>query len=1089
MNILDNLSDKFTEYHMLFQDNPKMFIKLVLLFIVLIISLILIGYLVELITQLWHDRIQESKGVLLEILPKETTKQKETEVLIRNIHAVLLNTRWRKLLYGRPYISYEIVADKEKIKFYVKVPKDYKDILIERIYSTYSEVAINEVEDYLEEKVWVSSKDILVFLCRLVSYPFNKIPFKVPKNHLNIAGTEMELGFHHVLKIKTKIDKDILGSILSSMKNLEWHEKIVVQVLARPLDNSWQIKGRKVLEAFERNGIRPKRGSDFSNIFVSLLDQLGDDVNNELEKAGVSGLGGSISNKKTRSDRREITVASEKLIEPGFETVIRVMGVGHYRKSIKSRVKGITAAWNELDQENRFKRDVIFAKRLLYKRAKARRMYLVDRQNILTSSELANFFLRVPGSDLIDQFPNIEYLKIKEFAPPRDVETHKNILAKNIYRGQETLIGIRDKDLVRHMVIQGRTGSGKSEWIKTLLCNHIKRGLGMMLLEPHGKLADEFLELIPKDRWKDVIYFDLFDSHPPEFNFCKVFKRPGVSYEDQLEKTTEEVIEIFKRNFSDAWSGKNEYYITNAIKTIIELQQGTIVDIQRLFVDKDFRDYATKNIKDEQVKNFWKSEFAEQKNGKLSPGTESTVLSVMYKIGKFLNSKKLLRAVGQEGCIDFKDILDNNKIIIFRFSKENMSEDRISFLGGIALKLLIVAAFARDKKRWGDPFIIALDEAQNFVNKSIETVLDELRKYGIALVPMHQRLAQMNKVEGLVDAIYGNVGTTITFTVGQPDAPYFEKIYGPRVDEKDLVKLPSRYGYCKMLVDGETSDTFNIYSLDRPTVDKAEGKKAIFEIKKYNRENRLHYKQIDKMLKERIENYNGLNEVGDSAESSGNQSFVEMLDEPYNVVDQIENYKGYMAAVPPIMEEAAADVAVELENEYNYIEEDDEGLSLHIENMYKAHEEESEGYFNKLLDSWIEDNDVSDKPNEDIEIEENMMSDEKNEVLIKDLSEEKIYLADFLDDDIYEASNEDIDHIENELIGAEIINFDGNEEIIEEFDNDDLEETVDPSFLWEQNKKIEDKAMEMSQAKAVNTKEELAKNLWDMAKEKEKSSK
>lgn len=864
------------------KDDPATFFTKMLLIMLIVGGVSVVYYLFEMLLELFHNRRIERKLVLLEILPKETVKIKETESLIRNIHSLLLNTKWRKWLYGRPYMSFEVVAEKDRIKFYVKVPEGYKKVLQERIYSTYSEVAIREVkDDYFPKRVWRTPKDIIVFLYSLITYPVRKKPFKWPKNYLNIYGTEMELAFHHVFKLKTNQDRDLLPSILAGMKDLEWHEKVVVQILARPLDNKWQLKGRSVLERFERNGKRPKRGNDFVNFLNSLADQFVDMINYELEQSGYKKK--KSNHRKTRMERKEITVASEKLLEPGFETVIRVMAVGHYKRANKSRVKAITSAFSELDKENRFKRDFILAKKLFYRRTRNRRIYLIDRKNILTTSELANFFLRLPGTELLDEFQDIEALRIKEFAPPKNVETKKNIIAVNTYRGKETLIGIKDHDLKRHVVVQGKTGSGKSEWAKTFMKQLMEQGRGFMLLEPHGKLADEILELVPEDRIEDVVYFDLYDSHPPAFNFCKIFDRKGRSREDEVEKTTSEVIEIFKRIFREAWSEKNENYLTNALKTLLEVNQGNINDIQRLFKDKEYRKHIISQLKDPQLKQFWETEFAE-KNGRLSPGTESTVSSLAYKLDKFLNKKKLLRAVAQDDCIDFKEILDNNKIVIFRFSKDNMSEDMIKFIGGIAIKLLIVAAFARDKAKWNDVYPVFIDECHNFISENIKTVMYELRKYGVPFILMHQVLEQFSEVPGLKEAIYGNVGNKITFTVGRDDAKFFAEEYGPRVDERDLTGLPSRYGYCKILVDGEESNTFNIYTLDRPEVSKAKGRETVFKIKKLNRAKRMHYKEIDKMLEEKINNYRDI----DESEQEIEDSFVQDLSEEYVKGQEIE---------------------------------------------------------------------------------------------------------------------------------------------------------------------------------------------------------
>lgn len=785
-------------------------------------------------------------------------------------------------------MTFEIGAWQGMIKFYVRVPKQYKDVIRERIYSTYTELAIREAEDYIPEKVWFTFGDAIKFLSSWIRYFLKKSPNK-PKelrNHLQVHGTEMVLGYHHVLSIKTNQDKDLLGSLLSGMKDLEWHQKISVQIQVRPLDNTWQNQGRKILEKYERSGIRPRKGVNFTNIFGSLGEILTEGLDEELDRQGL----GSFKRKtqrKTRLERKEISVASDKLLEAGFETVIRVMAIGHFGKDNKSRVKGITAAFNELDKENRFMREMIYAKKLFFKRAKARRMYLRDRKNILTTSELSSFFLRLPGAELINDFPDVEALVVKEFAPPRDVETEKNVFAKNFYRGKETNIGFKDHDLVRHIALQGITGTGKSEFIKSLLVSVAKQGRGFLLLEPHGKLADEIIQLIPPERRKDVVWFDFFDTHIPGFNFCKVFERKGVSLEDAKEKTRDSVIEIFKNRFSASWSDKNEDFLENAIRTIIEMQEGNIIDAQRLFYDREYRNYAIKKIKDPQLIQFWTTHFREDERGLLPKETQSTVLSVMYKLGKFLNSKRMLRAIAQNDSLDFKEILDNNKILIFRFSKQDMTEDRVSFIGSIVMKLFVDASFTRERKMWDTPYLVAIDEAQNFVDKNTMTILDELRKYGIGLFLMHQRKEQMNKIEGLLDAIYNNVGTTITFTVGQPDAPYFDKIYGPRVDQMDLRKLPSRYGYCQLLVDGRKSDTFNIYSLDRPEVDIATSKESVFEIKKLNREKRMHYKDIDKMLSERINDYKKLDENGQEIEDN----FVEDFTEEYKQIEIANNIK------------------------------------------------------------------------------------------------------------------------------------------------------------------------------------------------------
>lgn len=933
-NIVNVLKEKIDWLVTTYKEDPK---KIIIGAILIISGVLLLNLLLNLslllIKRVRNKKI-EKNGVLLEILPKKTSKASQTELLLKGIHSTLLNTKTRALLHGHPYLSYEIVAENGKIKFYMWVPKDYKKFLMERFYSTYPECAIRVCDDHFSDRYWTTVGDYVNYvITALKKRKFRskstkkkplKVIFKKVKNifsrikvfmklikdfkslrsriksvnyikllkklnpfravikiigfiyrlnklvgrvliRMYISGkkfisglpirrkmrsTEVELVFHHVFSLNKNIDsEDLLNSIIPCMRDMEYHEKTVLQVICKPLNSSWQMEGREILDQYEIQGKRPRRNSKRSrSIFSKLRKELDEQI--EREKAALGIKTQKVSKRKTRSDRKEINVATDKIQESGFETSIRVACIGKHRKGNTSRMKSLSGTFNELDKENRFVRRRIYAKKWYYNRMRKRRIYLNDRRNILVPSELSQFFLRIPGENLIRNYQEIESLTIKEFAPPMNVETVKLLIGMNTYRGVDTYIGMKIKDLVRHMIVQGTTGSGKSEWVKTILKDIMDAGYGFALLEPHGPLAQEVMEIVPEHRRKDVIVFDIFGDYPTPFNFCKIHPRKGIRREQIVEKTTKEIIEVFKVLFSDAWSTKNAYFLENAIKTVIELKDGNIVDIRKLFYDKDFREYAIKNISDPQLKHFWRSAFKTDRNGKLA--SQSTIDSVDYKLGAFLNSKAMLRLVGQDDCIDFKEIMDNNKILIFKFNKEYMSEDQLRFIGGIAIKLMVVQAYQRDKSKWNNPFVIVPDEAQNYLDASIKTGFFELRKYGVPFIILHQVLEQLDKVKGLKEAIYGNAGTKLTFTTGELDAPFFEKLYGPQVDQDDLTNLPSRYGYCKMLVDGKISDTFNIYSLDRPEVSKEEGKKSIKEIEAYNREGKKHYKEIDKMLRERI---------------------------------------------------------------------------------------------------------------------------------------------------------------------------------------------------------------------------------------------
>lgn len=810
------------------------------------IFIFVIGFLLIVALQFscnfYQDYRIRKKMVVLKILPKKSIELKETEKLIKNLHSMLLNTKLRKYIYGRQYMSFEIGAKEGKINFYVSVPEDMKDRIVDRIYASYTDIAIEVTEDYIPN----IEKGIKVYT------------------------SEIELAYHHTLKIKSQ---DILQSIISALVDLNKKDFVGVQVLLRPIDNRWQIRGRQELAKFEKEGIRPGEKKSFGEKASETLESALISIEQEII-GGKSKtiIGSGPSSRKTRIDRKEITVASDKISEVGFDTTIRLVATGKFRKGNTARIKALVAAFTEINAENKFKRTFIGSHRYIFDRYKSRKMHLEEKKNIFVPSELASFALRLPGEEILEKYRVIEKLIIKEFpAPAEAISTNSGsgyVFACNTYRAEKKLVEIKPKDLVRHMVIQGKTGSGKSEWAKTLFLEQIsnkydengkliRKGLGAMLLEPHGKLADEILALIPEDRRKDTIVFDIFSDNPWGFNFCKVPERESdeLTPEQLAQKTLDEAIEIFKKSFADVWSEKNEYYIENAIRAITDVGY-TMLELPRMFSDSNFRDSVIPKIKDKKVKKFWVDKFKKNAKGQIDSSVESTAQSVEYKLDKFLRSKELRRVLGQNECIDFKEILDENKIIIFKFSKDKLSKDKISFLGGIAIKLITVAAFSRKKEMWGNPFLLLVDETQNFVCESIKDILYELRKYGVGLALMHQERSQMQDVPGvlgLLDAIYNNVGTSITFTTGDGDAPFFAKKYGPRVDQSDLQNLPSRYGYCKLLVNGKTSDTFNIYSLDRPEVTAEEGVKSVAEIIAYNAEGKMSAEELDKMIESRYE--------------------------------------------------------------------------------------------------------------------------------------------------------------------------------------------------------------------------------------------
>ena len=371
-------------------------------------------------------------------------------------------------------------------------------------------------------------------------------------------------------------------------------------------------------------------------------------------------------------------------------------------------------------------------------------------------------------------------------------------------RNKRVKFGIKEKDRARHMYVVGKTGMGKSTLLENMAIQDIQNGEGMAFIDPHGKTAELLLDFVPPERMKDVLYFAPFDlEHPISFN---VMEDVG---DDKRHLVASGLMSTFKKIWEDAWSARMEYILSNTILALLEFPGATLLGVNRMLSDKEFRKVVVDNIKDPSVKSFWTDEFAKYTDRFAAEATPA----IQNKVGQFTSNPLIRNIVGQEkSSFDIRKIMDEKKILIINLSKGRVGESNAMLLGSMLVTKIYLAAMSRadvqEKELRKLPnFYLYVDEFQSFANESFANILSEARKYKLNLTITHQYIEQMP--EEVRAAVFGNVGTMITFRVGAFDAEVLEKEFAPQFTAEDLVNLGIFQIYLKLMIDGASSTPFS----------------------------------------------------------------------------------------------------------------------------------------------------------------------------------------------------------------------------------------------------------------------------------------
>ena len=424
------------------------------------------------------------------------------------------------------------------------------------------------------------------------------------------------------------------------------------------------------------------------------------------------------------------------------------------------------------------------------------------------------------------------------------------LFAETNYRNIRKKFGIKTNDRRRHMYLIGKTGTGKTTAMENMALQDIQAGRGVAFIDPHGESVEKILNFIPPNRINDTVYFNPADvDYPFAFN---VLESVGPSHRHLVASG---LVGVFKKIWADSWGPRLEYVLRNTILALLEYPGSTLLGIMRILVDKEFRKKVVARLTDPVVKSFWVDEYPRYPERLRA----EAIAPIQNKVGQFLSTSLIRNIVGQvRSKINLREIMDEKKILIMNLSKGRIGEDASALLGAMMITKIQMAAMSRvdipeDERK---DFYLYVDEFQNFATESFADILSEARKYRLNLIIGHQYVGQLTLDSPKVrDAVFGNVGTMLSFRVGAEDAEFLAKEFYPRFDENDLVDLDQYNVYVKLMIDGITSEPFSAITLP-PISNPQNCEDKIIKI------SRERYAEPKKVVEEKIARWSGVIEPG-----------------------------------------------------------------------------------------------------------------------------------------------------------------------------------------------------------------------------------
>jgi len=683
------------------------------------------------------------------------------------------------------HFSFEIVASRNKIAFYAAAPRSLARYLEQQINAHYPEAMIEEIEDY---NLFNVNSQILA------------------------AHLKTKKSFALPLRTYQKMEVDPLSSMINVMSKLEKDESIAVQYVVRSAYGSWHRKVRQIVRKIqEKNSVSDGLQGAGVNKALGFLG----DVFSQGSNANKDLTNKTPDKRLSAIEEETLKTIEEKNLRAGLDVNLRLIVSSASRERANAYLENIASSFTEYNNYsygNQFSRAIKSGQErqindFIYRR------FREDSAFLLNTEELTSLF-HLPLKHM--ETPNILWLTAKSAPAPADVPSEGLLLGENVYRGVKKEIRIKRPDRRRHTYIVGKSGVGKSVLLSNMAIQDIQNGEGVCVLDPHGDLIEDILQRMPPERAEDVIIFSPADTERPlSLNLLEYDER----YPEQKSFVINEMIGIFDKLYDLKQTGGPmfEQYMRNALLLIMEDPESgsTLMEIPKVLSDENFRRLKLSRCKNRTVVDFWQKE-AEKAGG--DAALANIVPYITSKLTSFISNDMMRPIIGQQkSSFNFRDLMDKQKILLIDLPKGVVGEMNAYLLGMIIVGKILMAALSRTDMPAEErkDFYLYIDEFQNFTTASICQILSEARKYALNLIIAHQYIGQLSKNNNteIKDAVFGNVGTMITFKIGTEDAEFLVKEFSPVFNVYDLINIDKGTAYIKLLMDNSSTRPFSMKTI------------------------------------------------------------------------------------------------------------------------------------------------------------------------------------------------------------------------------------------------------------------------------------
>ncbi len=682
--------------------------------------------------------------------------------------------------YGQRHFAFEIVGSHGAVNFYAAVPVPLIEVVKQAIVSAYPSARLEEV-------------------------PEHNIFSEVGKLN-GVAGGELELKEPFAYPIATYQDlkRDTMQALLNALAGLEKHDGAAIQLLIRPANPEWRKTANSLAE-------KKKKGTDKKNTLLQSSGSWAKDAITALAKPPESKDDNKSGKELSSLEQSIIDAIHDKTRSPGYEVVIRLVVSSNVNQRAQALLSNIVASFSLYDApgKNGFKFVATDDPANLVSDYVLRLFPQNKNKTILNAVELATLF-HFPDQHSTPT-SQLERQDSKQVDGPRNMPTEGLLLGYNIFRGVKKPVYLSRVDRQRHMYAVGQTGTGKSTFLENLALQDMLSGNGFAFVDPHGDTVETLLSMVPRERTEDVIYFCPSDTdYPMGLNLFE-FETP-----DQKDFLVQEALNMLYKLYDPQRQGimgpRYEHLFRNAALTVMaDPAGGTFIDIPKLFRDPQYVKQKLQYVTDLNVREFWEKEMpASQRSNEFGEVTSWFV----SKFGAFLSNEMMRNIIGQtKSSFNLRQIMDEGKILLVNLSKGRTGELNSKLLGMVFVMKFQAAAMSRANVPESErrDFALYVDEFQNFSTDSFATIMSEARKYHLNLIVANQFTTQLT--EEIRDAVFGNMGTIVSFRIGQNDVEALSRYFQPQFDGEDLLRIPNYNTVIRTLVNGVPTQPFSMATL------------------------------------------------------------------------------------------------------------------------------------------------------------------------------------------------------------------------------------------------------------------------------------